>query len=183
MSNIYVTEPITKGKLVLHTTVGDLDLELWSKEAPKACRFFLNSKLCISMFWCLHSYEHWRLHHFHVAIDLKSCKWSSVMKNLTRICHLTRIFRNFIQLAMEHYYDDTIFHRISKGFIAQGGDPTGTGFGTICVHNECTDNTQEEKVSMVVLLLMSFIQDSGLVTEESLQWLLLVQTQTKVNSS
>jgi len=30
---------------------------------------------------------------------------------------------------MEGYYDNTIFHRVVKGFIAQGGDPTGTGEG------------------------------------------------------
>lgn len=37
--------------------------------------------------------------------------------------------RNFAQLCMEGYYDDTIFHRIIKDFIVQGGDPTGTGQG------------------------------------------------------
>ena len=37
--------------------------------------------------------------------------------------------RNFIQLCMEGYYDDTIFHRIVKDFILQGGDPTGSGSG------------------------------------------------------
>ena len=37
--------------------------------------------------------------------------------------------RNFIQLCMEGYYDDTIFHRIVKDFILQGGDPTGSGAG------------------------------------------------------
>lgn len=35
--------------------------------------------------------------------------------------------RNFIQLAMEKYYDNTIFHRVVKDFCVQGGDPTGTG--------------------------------------------------------
>lgn len=61
-------------QVVMKTTVGDIDLELWTKEAPKACK-------------------------------------------------------NFIQLCMEGYYNGTIFHRIVKGFIAQGGDPTGTGEG------------------------------------------------------
>lgn len=60
--------------MLLKTTVGDIDLELWSKETPKACR-------------------------------------------------------NFVQLCMEGYYNDTIFHRVVKGFIIQGGDPTGTGTG------------------------------------------------------
>ncbi|KAF9163505.1 Peptidyl-prolyl isomerase cwc27 [Actinomortierella ambigua] len=74
MSNIYLLEPHTSGKVVLHTTQGDIEVELWPKEAPKACR-------------------------------------------------------NFVQLCMEGYYDNTIFHRIVAGFIIQGGDPEGTGMG------------------------------------------------------
>jgi peptidyl-prolyl cis-trans isomerase SDCCAG10 len=61
-------------QVLLNTSIGDIDIELWSKEAPKACR-------------------------------------------------------NFIQLCMEGYYNGTIFHRIIPEFIAQGGDPTGTGDG------------------------------------------------------
>ncbi|XP_074640651.1 spliceosome-associated protein CWC27 homolog [Tubulanus polymorphus] len=74
MSNIYIQEPPTKGKVLLITSVGEIDIELWSKECPKTCR-------------------------------------------------------NFIQLCMEGYYDGTVFHRVIKDFIAQGGDPTGTGNG------------------------------------------------------
>ncbi|XP_031569109.1 spliceosome-associated protein CWC27 homolog [Actinia tenebrosa] len=81
MSNIYIQEPPTNGKVLLETSVGDIDIELWSKEAPMACR-------------------------------------------------------NFIQLCLEHYYDDTIFHRIVKGFCIQGGDPTGTGFGGESVYGK-----------------------------------------------
>jgi Cyclophilin type peptidyl-prolyl cis-trans isomerase/CLD len=36
---------------------------------------------------------------------------------------------NFVFLARYHYYDSVIFHRIIKGFVCQGGDPTGTGRG------------------------------------------------------
>lgn len=75
MSTIYVLEPPTKGKVVLNTTHGPLDIELWPKEAPKAVR-------------------------------------------------------NFVQLCLEGYYHNTIFHRIIKGFLVQAGDPTGTGNGT-----------------------------------------------------
>lgn len=71
---MYVLEPPTKGKVVVNTTHGPLDIELWPKEAPKAVR-------------------------------------------------------NFVQLCLEGYYDKTIFHRIIKGFLVQGGDPTGTGTG------------------------------------------------------
>lgn len=37
--------------------------------------------------------------------------------------------RNFVQLCLEGYYDGTIFHRMIKDFMVQGGDPTGTGAG------------------------------------------------------
>jgi cyclophilin family peptidyl-prolyl cis-trans isomerase len=36
---------------------------------------------------------------------------------------------NFVFLARYHYYDGVIFHRIIRGFMCQGGDPTGTGRG------------------------------------------------------
>jgi cyclophilin family peptidyl-prolyl cis-trans isomerase len=36
---------------------------------------------------------------------------------------------NFVFLAEQGFYDDTTFHRVLPGFMAQGGDPTGTGSG------------------------------------------------------
>ncbi|KAF8819797.1 peptidyl-prolyl cis-trans isomerase [Cardiosporidium cionae] len=81
MSEVYVHEPPLKGKVVLHTSHGDLDVELWSRECPKACR-------------------------------------------------------NFVQLCLEGYYNETIFHRVIKDFLVQGGDPTGTGKGGDSIYDE-----------------------------------------------
>jgi cyclophilin family peptidyl-prolyl cis-trans isomerase len=36
---------------------------------------------------------------------------------------------NFVQLARRQYFTDTRFHRVIAGFVAQDGDPTGTGSG------------------------------------------------------
>jgi cyclophilin family peptidyl-prolyl cis-trans isomerase len=40
-----------------------------------------------------------------------------------------RTVENFVNLSRSGFYDGTTFHRVINGFMAQGGDPTGTGTG------------------------------------------------------
>ncbi len=42
---------------------------------------------------------------------------------------------NFKNLVQQGLYDNTIFHRVIAGFMIQGGDPTGTGYGDPSIPN------------------------------------------------
>eukprot|EP00158_Paraphelidium_tribonemae_P009379 Partr_v1_DN28849_c2_g1_i2_m34183 putative Peptidyl-prolyl cis-trans isomerase len=81
MATSYINEPSTQGKIVIKSSLGDLEVELWPKQAPKATR-------------------------------------------------------NFLQLSMDGYYDACQFHRVIPNFIAQTGDPSGTGLGGESVYGE-----------------------------------------------
>jgi len=55
---------------------------------------------------------------------------------------------NFKNLVQKGVYDNTIFHRVIDGFMIQGGDPTGTGYGDPSIPNipdEFTDNNKNER--------------------------------------
>ncbi len=55
---------------------------------------------------------------------------------------------NFKKLVQQGIYDNTIFHRVIDGFMIQGGDPTGTGYGDQSIPNiqdEFTDNNKNER--------------------------------------
>jgi len=49
------------------------------------------------------------------------------------------------QLAAEGFYDGTPFHRVIEGFMAQGGDPTGTGTGGSKLPNLPAEFTRNAK--------------------------------------
>jgi len=49
MSQVYVNEPPTLGKVCLETSVGEIEIELFSRECPKACRNFV--QLCMENYY------------------------------------------------------------------------------------------------------------------------------------
>ena len=58
---------------------------------------------------------------------------------------------NFVSLAKDGFYDGLIFHRVIKGFMIQGGDPDGTGFGGSgkTIKGEFKQNGVENDISHV----------------------------------
>lgn len=63
---------------------------------------------------------------------------------------------NFLKLAESGYYDGIIFHRVIKGFMIQGGDPTGTGRGGESVwgkpfEDECSSTVKFDKPGLLAM--------------------------------
>lgn len=58
---------------------------------------------------------------------LKTSEGDIVVELAPKMVPLT--VSNFIGLAQSHFYDNTIFHRVIKSFMIQGGDPKGNGTG------------------------------------------------------
>lgn len=54
--------------------------------------------------------------------------------------HAPKTCKNFVELSRQGYYDNTIFHRIIKDFMIQGGDPTGTGRGGRSIYGDEFDD-------------------------------------------
>ena len=89
-----------------------------------------------------------------MAID-KNKKYTATIKTSRGeiVCELfaqdaPKTVNNFVFLARESFYDGTVFHRVIKDFMIQGGDPTGTGRGGpgYRFEDECKSNPNKHKV-------------------------------------
>ena len=60
---------------------------------------------------------------------------------------------SFVFLAQEGWFDDAPFHRVLPGFMAQGGDPTGTGMGGpgYAFANEISDDLSFDRAGLVAM--------------------------------
>ena len=58
---------------------------------------------------------------------LRMAKGDIVIELLPKVAPIT--VNNFVFLARQGFYNGVTFHRVLPGFVAQGGDPTGTGAG------------------------------------------------------
>ena len=58
---------------------------------------------------------------------------------------------SFVFLAQHNWFDNTIFHRVIPGFIAQAGDPSGSGYGGpgYAFSNEITATSRFDKPGLV----------------------------------
>ena len=56
---------------------------------------------------------------------------------------------NFVNLVEDKFYDNNTIHRVQKGFVIQGGDPTGTGTGGpgYSIKGEFTQNGYRNNLS------------------------------------
>jgi peptidylprolyl isomerase len=69
---------------------------------------------------------------------------------------------NFKNLVQQGKYDGTIFHRVMKDFMIQGGDPTGTGYGDPSIPNIKDEFTSDNHVNRGTIAMANTGQpDSG----------------------
>ena len=71
-------------------------------------------------------------------VELQTNQGTIVLKMFPKASPLA--VENFVTHAKNGYYNGTIFHRVIRGFMIQGGDPTGTGRGGESIWHKDFDN-------------------------------------------
>ena len=85
--------------------------------------------LCLSMMFCASCADDLeKLKEEYITVKIEVRDYGTMTLRLyPEIAPIT--VENFVNLADEGFYDGLIFHRIIEGFMIQGGDPSGTGYG------------------------------------------------------
>ena len=140
---VYANEPSTRGKVVLHTSLGPLDVELWSKEArrltPSATSITsarpqrapptlasASSERATTAAARPHATPPSAPKRQQSGSLLSVARASGAEPRASRRrAQAPLACRNFVQLGMEGYYDGCIFHRVIKDFTRRS--PTRTG--------------------------------------------------------
>ncbi len=87
--------------------------------------------------------------------------------------------KNFLALSAKGYYENTIFHRNIKGFIVQGGDPTGTGKGGQSIYGKTYEDEIDPSLQHDMRGIVS-MANSGPDTNAS-QFFITYSKQTHLN--
>ena len=107
--------------VTLHTSLGDLKLELFCEQAPKTTKV---------------SYSSYTLNPLSPSSSLPTLPSPTPLMSRCRC----GVGQNFLALCASGVYDGTVFHRLMRGFMMQGGDPTGTGKGGSAYHGGRLDD-------------------------------------------
>ncbi|MBQ1206673.1 MAG: peptidylprolyl isomerase [Clostridia bacterium] len=63
---------------------------------------------------------------YYATIEVKD--YGTIVVQLSSV-QAPKTVENFVNLSVSGFYDGLTFHRIMEGFMMQGGDPEGTGYG------------------------------------------------------
>lgn len=93
--------------VLLETSAGDIVIDLFVEDCPMTCKSFLKLCKCVQILsMCMAT--RWFVSQAHRSMP--------VLPAMLCCCRLK-------------YYNNSLFHSIQRDFLAQTGDPTGTGKG------------------------------------------------------
>ena len=90
---------------------------------------------------------------------------------------------NFLNLVSDGFYDGLTFHRVIDGFVAQGGDPTGTGTGGSgkSIKGEFVDNGFDQNTLSHTKGIVSMARRGGDMDSATSQFFICYDTVTSLD--